>query len=179
MAATQTRKRVLTISRKDATRRGYTYEEYLEMNSQVREAEVNQRWWLKTRREMLEDAGGRCQGKDHKVDCPERYQNNILIDKSPDKAHRFVLDHIIPTAPYFGGKRFDKTNLQILCVYCHDVKTAREIAIWKAGNMRYDKNIRLKGTQENIRKAKARLEREYAHLAGERNAFDALLDGMG
>ncbi len=37
-----------------------------------------------------------------------------------------VVDHIVPIKD--GGARFDRANLQPLCVACHNRKTARETA---------------------------------------------------
>jgi len=37
-----------------------------------------------------------------------------------------VVDHIVPIKE--GGARFDRSNLQPLCVACHNRKTARETA---------------------------------------------------
>lgn len=43
-----------------------------------------------------------------------------------------VVDHIQPLKR--GGARFDWSNLQSLCVSCHNTKTARETAERKQGN---------------------------------------------
>lgn len=37
-----------------------------------------------------------------------------------------VVDHVVPLKD--GGARFDRANLQPLCVSCHNRKTARETA---------------------------------------------------
>ncbi len=37
-----------------------------------------------------------------------------------------VVDHVVPLKD--GGARFDRANLQPLCVGCHNRKTARETA---------------------------------------------------
>jgi 5-methylcytosine-specific restriction protein A len=37
-----------------------------------------------------------------------------------------VVDHIVPVKQ--GGERFDRSNLQSLCVPCHNAKTASETA---------------------------------------------------
>ena len=37
-----------------------------------------------------------------------------------------VVDHVVPVKD--GGARFDRANLQPLCVSCHNHKTARETA---------------------------------------------------
>lgn len=177
------RKREWNVTKAEAMGQGWTYDEYLAMNPHKREHEIDEAWWKRTRREMLDDAGGRCQGKDHKIHCPPQYLDNVLILRSKDKQHRFALDHIVPTAPFFGGKRFDKTNLQILCWYCHEVKTAYEIALWReanGGNAAATKTKFWKfGTEASKARRDRAREKEYAHLAGERNAFDALLDSMG
>ena len=46
--------------------------------------------------------------------------------------HHYILDHIRPIA--MGGDQWAKDNLQVLCVRCNTIKTARDmgnIARWK------------------------------------------------
>ena len=52
--------------------------------------------------------------------------------RGQDKTHRYVLDHIRPIA--MGGDQWARDNLQVLCVRCNRIKTARDlgrIAQWK------------------------------------------------
>ena len=177
-----TARKKLKISRREANRQGYSYDEYREMNKGVREKVVDRAWWERMRAEILEEAHGRCQGKDHYEHCPREFWNNILVLRSGggDKKHMAILDHIVPTAPEFGGKMWDKDNLQILCYYCHQVKTSYEIGLWRemagvskedaADNMR---KVRLEGMH------KWRKDKVYGRVAEERNKYDALLDSMG
>ena len=44
-----------------------------------------------------------------------------------------VVDHVQPIKD--GGERFDATNLQSLCVPCHNRKTAREGAVKRKPNL--------------------------------------------
>ena len=60
-------------------------------------------------------------------------------DRGP--AHYFILDHIRPIA--MGGDQWDVHNLQVLCLRCNRIKTARDmcaIARWK----RYEQRGRVR-----------------------------------
>jgi 5-methylcytosine-specific restriction endonuclease McrA len=64
--------------------------------------------------------------------------------KIPDRNH-FILDHILPIA--LGGAEFDESNLQILCIECDKVKTAKDMTL--IAKRRRDERI-LSGGQKKI-----------------------------
>ena len=52
--------------------------------------------------------------------------------KDPDTSHHYVMDHIRPIA--IEGAQWARDNLQVLCIRCNKLKTARDmgkIAQWK------------------------------------------------
>lgn len=58
-----------------------------------------------------------------------RKQREILLTDNPicaicDEEPAMELDHIIPL--HEGGDQDDESNLQGICIPCHEIKTARE-----------------------------------------------------
>jgi len=77
------------------------------------------------RRLVRDEQGGRC------AICRQPV-NESNTSGGPDKNHHYVLDHIRPIA--MGGDQWARDNLQVLCVRCNRIKTARDmgnIARWK------------------------------------------------
>ena len=77
------------------------------------------------RRLVLLEQEGRC----------ARCRKEIAVSRAAENRHplhSFILDHILPIA--MGGDQWDVRNLQVLCVRCNRIKTARDmgaIARWK------------------------------------------------
>ncbi|HET6580711.1 MAG TPA: HNH endonuclease signature motif containing protein, partial [Methanoregula sp.] len=94
-------------------------------------------YWFKVRptisgmrRLVRDEQGGKC------ARC-KREVHEGRADGRPHTRHRYILDHIRPIA--MGGDQWARDNLQVLCVRCNRIKTARDlgrIAQWKKYYMR-------------------------------------------
>jgi 5-methylcytosine-specific restriction enzyme A len=93
----------------------------------------------KTRRQAWERANGQCEGMVARLDAdnnPEIYNGQVVLERctAPIDLGRFEYDHEIPD---WMGSDNSLSNCTVLCLPCHEAKTARD-----QGNIAKSKRIR-------------------------------------
>ncbi len=96
-------------------------------NHQLIELRKLDRWYEERRAKILSDDSVDEHDIEHyldrhKIPHPGRYST------IEEKRHQYEVDHIVAVSN--GGGEFDEMNIQVLCVPCHKIKTAKDRALY-------------------------------------------------